>query len=110
MFKQAATISIAIILIVAIVWITMLAGQKGYFPPGALDPDSPRSDNFRNHWYSQQLEAMAEPVLKPGGDSKVYRFAWLRSFHHPVAIRVVDGDAHCTLHAIELDGAGGYAP
>lgn len=110
MFKQAATISIAIILIVTIVWMTTLAGKKGYFPPGALDPSDPRSDSFRNHWYSQQLEAMGEAVLKPAGDTKVYRFTWLRSFHHPVAVRIVDANGKCFLHAIELDGAGGYAP
>ena len=110
MFKQAATISIAIILIVAITWVTVLAGKKGYFPPGALDPNSPRSDSFRNHWYSEQLEAMGEPVLKADGSSNIYRFTWLRSFHHPVAVRIVDGGGHCTLRAVELDGAGGYAP
>src|SRR5690348_9677165 len=99
MFKQAATISIAIILIVTIVWTITLAGKKEYFPPHSLDPSDPRSDSFRNHWYSQQLEAMSEPVLKPGGNLKTYRFTWLRSFHHPVVVRVVEANGKCVLHA-----------
>lgn len=106
MFKQAATISIAIILILTIAWMTTLAGQRVYFPPGALDPGSRWLDSFRNHWYSRQLEAMSEPVLAPNRGFKAYRFTWLRSFHHPVAVRVVEANGKCALHAVELDGDG----
>jgi hypothetical protein len=110
MFKQTATISIAIVLIVAASWTVSVAGQKGYFQPGALDPSSARSDSFRNHWYSKHLNAMSEPVLGPSPSSRTYRFTWLRTFHHPVAVRITSTEDHCTLFATELDGAGGYGP
>jgi hypothetical protein len=110
MFKQAATISIAIVLIVAAAWAVAAASQKGYFPPGSLDPVSTRSDSFQNHWYSKHLEAMAEPVLEASASSRTYRFTWLRTFHHPVAVRITSAGEHCTLFATELNGAGGYDP
>ncbi len=40
-----------------------------------------------------------------------YRFLWLRTFHHPIAVRVdlgADGKAHLT--AKMTSGAGGYDP
>lgn len=110
MLKHAATLSITILLLMVSLCAVVVAGQKRYFPEGALDPASTGSDGFRNSWYSGQLEAMSEPALKPVAGTRTYRFTWLRTFNHPVAIRVVIGQAQCTLHATELDGAGGYAP
>lgn len=110
MFKHSAALSISIVLIIVSVWAVVITGQKRYFPTGALDPNSPGSDDFANRWYSEQLEAMSEPVLKPVASSRAYRFTWLRTFNHPVAIRIVIAKGRCVLHATELDGAGGYAP
>lgn len=110
MLKHAATLSITILLLMVSLCAVVLAGQKRYFPEGALDPASTRSDGFKNSWYSGQLEAMSEPALKPVAGMHTYRFTWLRTFHHPVTVRVVMDHARCTLHATELDGAGGYAP
>ena len=32
---------------------------------------------------------MEEPVLSSyKGDKEIYRFTWLRTFHHPVAVRL----------------------
>ncbi|AND68509.1 hypothetical protein ATSB10_10550 [Dyella thiooxydans] len=110
MLKHTATLSITILLLMVSLCAVVVAGQKRYFPEGALDPASTGSDGFRNSWYSGQLEVMSEPALKPVAGTRTYRFTWLRTFNHPVAIRVVIGQAQCTLHATELDGAGGSAP
>lgn len=110
MSKYAATFSIAIILLVISVGAVMVAGQTRYFPEGVLDPASASSDSLENSRYSRQLEAMSEPVLAPESGSRTYRLTWLRTFHHPVAVRVVMSRSRCALHATELDGAGGYAP
>lgn len=108
--KLSATLLITILLLVISLSAVVAAGQKRYFPDRALDPASIGADDFENSWYSEQLEAMSEPVLKPEAGVRAYRFTWLRTFHHPVAMRVVMTRSHCTLHATELDGAGGYAP
>jgi len=40
-----------------------------------------------------------------------YRFLWLRTFHHPVAIRIdVNADGTSRLTKKISSGAGGYAP
>ena len=83
---------------------------KLYFPQGALNPSSTTSDDFDNLWYSEYLRVMAEPVLAPSRATRAYRFTWLRTFHHPIAIRVVAANGQFKLFATELDGAGGYSP
>lgn len=83
-------------------------GQR-YFPEGAFARD-PRSDAFTNAWYSQHLKAMREPSLQCASSRPVYRFLWLRTFHHPIAIRVEARAGGMHLFAVELSGAGGYEP
>jgi hypothetical protein len=54
----------------------------------------PLSDNewcnqFRIDWYSKALKAMDEgPLCSRSNEEESYRFLWLRSFDHPIAIRV----------------------
>jgi hypothetical protein len=90
-----------------------LSAQERYFPPGALDDDQ-RSEQLLTDWYSGQLKALEEPsLLKLAANPSVesYRFVWLRTFHHPVAVRLVlrtDGIGELTLKV--ANGAGGYAP
>lgn len=82
-----------------------------YFPAGLLGPNE-WSDQFRAGWYAKHLLAMHEPslfVTDDRGDER-YRFLWLRSFHHPVAIRVERIGDQRLIITKELDGAGGYAP
>jgi hypothetical protein len=68
-------------------------------------------DSFRNEWYSKHLEAMNEPALPSmEGANEMYRFLWLRSFHHPIAIRVWRIGEDRNMVFKELDGAGGYEP
>ncbi|MDB4924074.1 hypothetical protein [Mucilaginibacter sp.] len=62
--------------------------KKFYFPVDESKRNSGIT-SFENLWYSLKLEAMNEPVIykhKSGVNS--YRFTWLRSFHHPIAIRI----------------------
>jgi hypothetical protein len=80
-----------------------------YFPAGALGDDA----EFEEHWYSGQLAALREQPLCCGykGSQTVVRFIWLRSFHHPVAIRLFQsGDGGWLLTTKVASGAGGYGP
>jgi hypothetical protein len=46
-------------------------------------------DTFINQWYSKMLFALGEPVVSNyHGDKEIYRFTWLRTFHHPVSVRL----------------------
>jgi hypothetical protein len=83
-----------------------------YFPKGALDSSRPKIDGLLRGWYSKYLRAMGEPSLScgPRADGYAYRFLWLRSFHHPIAVRLEKVGPLITLDAVELDGTGGHAP
>jgi len=68
-------------------------------------------DSFRNEWYSKHLKAMDESSLNSmAGSDETYRFLWLRTFHHPIAIRVWRKGEERNMAFKELDGAGGYDP
>ena len=68
-------------------------------------------DTFVNSWYSQMLFALEEPVLKDyNGSKEIYRFTWLRSFNHPVVIRVEKQGEIVLLFSKVSAGAGGYDP
>lgn len=87
------------------------ASTSSYFP---RDPQSQREwpGQFRTEWYAKHLRAMEEaPLSFP--DEQVresYRFLWLRSFHHPVAIRLWKTDTDQFISVKEANGAGGYEP
>ncbi len=83
-----------------------------YFPAGVSDSTYPEVDALLRDWYSKQLRAMEEPSLSRGERTAetTYRFTWLRTFHHPVSVRIEKEGSSITLYAIELDGAGGYKP
>ena len=90
-----------------------LPAQTPYFPEKTFG-DDPRLDQFVSGWYSGQLKALKEPSLlelskTPSTES--YRFLWLRSFHHPIAIRVdMQANGSATLTTRIASGAGGYPP
>ncbi len=65
---------------------------------------------FTINWYSGHLKALEEPVLIDSSDTKVFRFIWLRTFNHPVVVRVENSNDSITLYWKESDGAGGYEP
>jgi hypothetical protein len=82
-----------------------------FFPQYSLDLDK---GGLKAQWYSRQLHALNEPSLSEMAASpsaEVYRFLWLRSFHHPIAIRLeVRPDGTGVLTTRIASGAGGYAP
>lgn len=88
-------------------------GQQ-YFPDHAFDRLD-KSNDFVVDWYSGQLKALKEPSLwqmsKDVQSKQAYRFLWLRSFHHPVAVRLeVQPDGSGILTTKVTSGAGGYEP
>jgi len=82
-----------------------------FFPKSSLDV---RGDDFKANWYSAQLRALEEPSLFELASNPLshsYRFLWLRTFNHPIAIRVdIKPDGTGTLMIKMASGAGGYAP
>lgn len=69
------------------------------------------------HRSKDLVAAMRErPLTKPSAQhrasapNETYRFLWVRSFHHPVAVRVERRNDEYLLVAKELDGEGGWAP
>jgi hypothetical protein len=72
-----------------------------YFPSGT----------FANGYYSPHLSAMDEPALsKIEIAEEVYRLLWLRTFDHPIAVRVQSHGDEFLLWSKQLDGRGGYEP
>jgi hypothetical protein len=71
-------------------------------------------DEFRTQWYGTFLKAFDEPSLwerSMNGPAQAYRFTWLRTFHHPVVIRIeVRSNGICELTIKVGLGSGGYDP
>ena len=90
---------------------TTAMDKESFFPPKLLAQDVP-GNQFRNNWYSKHLSAMKEESLYSPEDEWVesYRFLWLRTFHHPVAVRIWKCGSVRFISVKELDGAGGYEP
>jgi hypothetical protein len=90
-----------------------IIAQTTYFPAGSFEKDK-RADQFVMHWFSQQLYALQEPSLfveRKDKSVESYRFTWLRTFHHPVAIRIdIHPDGSASLSTKTASGAGGYDP
>lgn len=88
-----------------------IQGQAQFFPKSSLDL---RGDDFKAKWYSTQLRALGEPsLLAIASNTKAesYRFLWLRTFHHPIAVRVdLQADGSWILITKVASGAGGYRP
>src|SRR3974377_1731032 len=61
-----------------------------YFPVGVFSLGK-ANDDFCERWYANQLRAHKEPSLATNASAPaetIYRFTWLRTFHHPVAVRI----------------------
>jgi hypothetical protein len=111
-----AMVTILRTLLVAVLSLTLscvTAGAQSYFPAKIFDSDK-RLDTLLRGWYGGQLMGLHEPSLFEEAkiaNAHTYRFLWLRTFHHPIAIRVdIDGNGLGTLTTKEGDGAGGYTP
>jgi hypothetical protein len=66
------------------------ASAQKYFPTDAFVENNRGANDFLDQWYSSALEKLGEPSLyeRSGSAFQSYRFLWLRSFHHPVAVRL----------------------
>ena len=98
------------------VLITLLAGaptaaQMNYFPPGTLD-ETAESSQFKEQWYAKHLQTLKEPSLWESSKTQMtqsYRFLWLRTFHHPISVRLdVNKDGTGLLTTRITTGKGGY--
>ena len=87
-------------------------GKSGYFPKDNFSGSWAKKDDFINDWYGKHLKAMHEKSLLDvaGENIEVYRFLWLRTFHHPIFVRIERRQSEVKLFTKELDGAGGYEP
>jgi hypothetical protein len=87
--------------------------QSRYFPPDSL-ASNPKIEKLIYDWYSKQFKAMKEPSLwelSRTQSSPSYRFIWLRSFHHPMVLRVdINADGSSLLTTKIGSGNGGYKP
>jgi hypothetical protein len=87
--------------------------SESYFPPLAFS-DRPDLHAFIENWYASHLQALGEAAIyhpTSKRHSEVYRFLWLRTFHHPLIFRLdVAPDLTGIVSYKEAGGAGGYAP
>jgi hypothetical protein len=89
------------------------ASDLYYFPRRVLGVVMPHfdEDEFRRQWYSKHLRATGEPSLScAAAVEERYRFLWLPTWGHPIAVRLAHTGERASLIAVELDGAGGYEP
>lgn len=86
------------------------AAEDFFYPASVLEPSRPDLDEFVRGWYSAQLAAMREPSLSCNPGQDVYRFLWLRTFQHPIAVRITRSRQTAQLDFVELSGRGGYEP
>jgi hypothetical protein len=86
--------------------------KNGFFPVKQFDDGWHNADEGKNQWYGKFLRSMGEASLLDTKNEKdeVYRFLWLRTFHHPIAVRLERDGYSVKLKAVEFDGAGGYEP
>lgn len=86
-------------------------GKSPYFPRQILGNDMSPKHSVAG-WYSRHLSAMEEKSLLtvPGESAEIYRFLWLRTFHHPIFVRIERRRNDIRLFTKELGGAGGYEP
>ena len=86
-------------------------GQSSYFPSGILGEDA-QDDKSKLESYSKFLTALREPSLwQSSKTQKVesYRFLWLRSFHHPISVRLdAQPDGTALLTTKITSGNGGH--
>jgi hypothetical protein len=86
--------------------------ENGYFPVRAFDDGWSGADGTFDEWYGKHLRVMGElsllDVTNP--DTETYRFLWLRSFEHPISVRIERRGYFFSLRSVELSGTGGNDP
>ncbi len=85
-------------------------GKSGYFPDKTFAGGYEGADVFMNDWYGKPLKASNEKSLLEtlDKDLEIYRFTWLRTFHHPIIVRLEKQKNEVKVIFKELNGAGGY--
>jgi hypothetical protein len=87
--------------------------SHSYFPDVIFSEQS-KLHQFVAAWYGKHLGVMKEPSLfelRSEKDLCIYRFLWLRTFHNPIAVRlIVNNDGSGQLISSVLSGAGGFDP
>jgi hypothetical protein len=87
-----------------------------YFPTpeyneSKINEDNRYRDSFAVVWCSKMLFAMHEPVLYSyHGKNEIYRFTLLRSYDHPIMIRLQKRGDSIKLFSKVTSGEGGYEP
>jgi hypothetical protein len=85
--------------------------QSRDFPKGSLGPTR-QQDEFKQTWYSTELKALQEPSLSAMAENRgaeCYRFLWLRTFDHPIAVRLdVKPDGSGVLSTKIASGSAGF--
>lgn len=86
-------------------------GKSDYFPRRILGNDMSPKYSVAG-WYDKHLKMMSEKSLLDISDAETetYRFLWLRTFDHPIFVRITRNQNEVKLFTTELDGAGGYEP
>jgi hypothetical protein len=87
------------------------SGLGGLMGATTVTTGSAREDSTLRSSHDSELAAFAEPGLGAFTDSvdtEAVWFVWMRTFHHPVVVRVIRRDTSYALIGVELDGAGGY--
>ncbi len=85
-----------------------------FFPEGVFDKDDREEDDQEARELAKYLRAMGEAPLwnrdKNEPAVSVFRLLWLPSFHHAIAVRIVQSAGSYTVYSVELDGKGGPKP
>jgi len=91
--------------------------QFYFFPKGIFNAPQPINKDFDQDksirdLYSKNLKSMKEPSISISEHEfeSAYRFLWLRTFNHPIAVRIEKLNGQIILYAVELSGKGGYDP
>ncbi|WP_263379487.1 hypothetical protein [Granulicella paludicola] len=94
-----------------VMWTVDSHAQTTYFPPKTFS-ENRQLDQLVISSYSRQLAALKEaPLWHVSSNVRTYRFLWLRTFHHPIAVRLdIRPNGAGALTTKITDGAGGYAP
>jgi hypothetical protein len=114
MVNRRGMIATVVILAIDFMPATRSAGADEPFFPDLVFDTNRKINDFVVKWYSKHLKAMKEPSLwqlsKKDRSATVYRFLWLPTFHRPVSVRLVRSSEGTILHAVLIDGRGGYEP
>lgn len=94
--------------IVAVAWCSV---PPQYFPTGSFGSDA-SIEQLKTEWYSRKLLELHESSLwevsRQQPSTEIYRFLWLRTFHHPISIRVTVANRNVgELEVKETNGYGG---